>query len=156
MTKYFIDTTILQASFNISDTQHNIAHKLLDKIIQQQVEPAFYVSDYVIDETISLIIARTRNKGSAYARSIINTIFENLNNSRLYKILHVDETTFASALTYVKQRRFPLATIADYATVVFMRQYRIKYVLSLDHHFDQISRIREFRFIKRIYDLRQI
>ena len=156
MTKYFIDTTILQAAFNTSDTQHDIAHKLLDKIIQQQVEPALYVSDYVLDETISLIISRTRSKGLPYARSIINTIFENLNNSRLYKILHVDETTFASALTYVKQRRFPLATIADYTTAVFMRQYKIKYVLSLDHHFDEISRIREFRFIKRIYDPRQV
>ncbi len=134
LTKYFVDTTILQAAFNTSDTGHDLAIKLLDKALQQKAEPTLYISDYVLDETISLIIARTRSKGTEYTRKIINTIYDNINNSRLYKILDVDETTYTSALIYVKEKRFPLATLTDYTTAVFMRREKIKNILSFDHY----------------------
>ena len=57
---YFIDTSFLVALQNQSDQHHTPAKELFKDLVQQKTI-TFFMSDFILDETFTLVQARTQN-----------------------------------------------------------------------------------------------
>lgn len=153
MTDYFMDTTVLVAISNKCDKHHDKAKRLVRAILKEKTHPTIFVSDYIIDETISVVLARTKNEPDEFKRKILEHIDKIVYNSRFIRVIHVDEVTYSSALTYLRKEKTFLASLTDWINAVTMKSRNIKEILSFDGDFDKISKLPDFSFIKRIEEL---
>lgn len=148
-----MDTTVLVAISNKRDKHHDKAKRLVRTILKEKIHPTIFVSDYIFDETISVVLARTKNEPDKFRRKILELIDNIVYHSRFVRVIHVDEVTHSSALTYLRKEKTFLASLTDWISAVTMKSRNIKEILSFDADFDKISRLPDFSFIKRIEEL---
>jgi len=144
----FIDTNILVAALNKKDKHHKEGRDLLTKAFQ--THPYLEASDYVLNESLTVAWARTRNS------ELVQQLDNLIQASEKIEILKVDETTFATAKTYMGKHPNTIPTLTDWTTLILMRDHKIQQILSFDTDFDNIKKIPEFRRIKRIYNTAQL
>jgi len=148
-----MDTSVLVAISNKRDMHHYKGRKLLRSILREKPRSRIYVSDYIIDESISVVLARTKAKPDMLRRKIIGRIDYMVYHSRFFRVIHVDEISLSSALSYLRKEKFPLVSLTDWTVAVMMKNLSITEILSLDKDFDEISKLTDFSFIKRIGQL---
>ena len=88
----FVDTSAWKAFYDEEDELHGEARNLMNAISSKEISVrAFITSDYVMDETITLIrFAHSHGKAAEFARAILS--------SRATRIVYVGEEAFLKAL----------------------------------------------------------
>lgn len=128
------------AAFNRRDRNHQSGLKLLKEVFQKT--KVLYTSEYVLDETISLAWARTRN------REIVLKLDELIQDSGKINMIPVDPSTFSSAKSCLRKYGQTLS-LTDWTSAVLMRDRKIPHILSFDKDFDRVKSIKGFSFISR-------
>lgn len=125
----FIDTNIFVAAKLTRDKEHKKAVELLKKALQKEFG-SVYTSDYIFDETITLLLMRTKNK------KIVKDFGNSLLSSPNIEIIKIDDNTFEK--TWMEFERFDdkLLSFTDCSTIVVMKEFDIKNLISFDSHFD--------------------
>ena len=144
----FLDTNIFVAALNKRDKLHEKGKTLLTKAFQ--TFPWLYASDYILNECLTVAWARTKNA------NLIQQLDTLIQESEKIQILKVDETTFATAKSYMRKHPETIPTLTDWTNLVLMRDQKILEIISFDTHFDPIKNIPEFTKTKRIYNTSQL
>src|SRR6266567_3651915 len=90
--QYFVDTSFLVARYNEDDAHHARAMALLDELANRSGPgPRLVLSDYVFDEMITTILART------HRHSIAATAGQAVRRSRAGEVVVVDREVVEAA-----------------------------------------------------------
>ena len=144
----FIDTNIFVAALNRKDKHHQTGREILTKAFKKY--QWLHTSDYILNECLTVAWARTKNA------NLIQQLDTLIQESEKIQILKVDETTFATAKSYMRKHPEIIPTLTDWTNLVLMLDQKIPEIISFDTDFDAIKNIPEFTKIKRIYDTSQL
>lgn len=128
MEKVFVDTGGWVALFVKNDKHHQRAVSIFDNL--KTAKTPIYTSDYVIDETITTVLARGSHKQSVLAG-------EALLASRIIKIIYVAPEHLKAAWTLYKKYKDKEFSFTDVSCFAIMESYRIKKAFSFDREFIQ-------------------
>lgn len=125
--KVFIDTGAFHALANKSDSLHELVVAVYQDIVDQN--SSLYTSNYVIDETVTLIRARVSHK----AAMVFMNGFD-ISRIRLLRVTEKDERVAKRIFSTYKDKEF---SFTDCTSFALMDRYGINASLSLDKHFSQ-------------------
>lgn len=125
--KVFIDTGAFLAISDKSDTHHKTAVSAYQKIVDQKA--SLYTSNYVIDETITLIRARVSH--TAAVAFIKN--FE-VSDIKVLRVAEKEERMAKKIFIRYKDKGFSFTDCTSFALI---EGHSIDAVLSIDEHFEQ-------------------
>jgi len=128
----FIDSSAFIAYHIIPDTHHNKAVELLTEIFKGGYGEA-YTSDYILDESVTVIAARTKRKDKAIELG-------NFLLSGDVNLLHVDEKTVQKTWKNYKKTDNPSFT--DVSTLTLMQEHNIRYIATFDRWFTKQKNIK--------------
>jgi uncharacterized protein len=133
----FIDAGVLVAAYNKRDENHEKASELIMSAIKREYGTP-YTSDYVFDEAVTLMLART--KKPEFALGLGEFILGNLANKTpgLAKIIRVDEDVFSDSWDIFRKYSAKGLSFTDCTTVSLMSLSRMDVLLSFDRSFDGI------------------
>ncbi len=123
--KVFIDTGAFLAIADKSDTFHEMAANVFQELAEQKA--ILYTSNYIIDETITLIRARV-NHSAAVA------FIKGLEASNI-KVLHVTEKDEHSAKEIFIKYKDKDFSFTDCTSFTLIDKHSIDATLTLDEHF---------------------
>jgi len=148
----FADTGIFIGAFYKEDQRHKEALDLLQKVYPQDPKK-IYTSDYILDEFVSYLTGKARNKGRTIDKKDYENIRagENIIQDSLINLLHVDEVIIGQAKTCYNQYWYMGLDLTDWTTVVLMRKNKIKTLLSFDGGFDRLKDTDDLGEIERIW-----
>ncbi len=125
----FIDTGIFVAVRNAKDTNHKRGVHLMEEALKGKYG-VIYTSDYVVDEAITVALARTHNH-----RIAVNTGKYMLDSPRIVK-LAVTQEVFQEAWRRFQEDAERKLSFTDCASLAVMQKQRIQQVMSFDSGFD--------------------
>jgi len=125
--KVFIDTGAFLAISDNSDNSHSIATKTFHEVIEQNAK--FHTSNFVIDETITLIRARVGHKA---AESFIKAF--NSSNTKQHYVNKDVESRAIDIFTKYRDKDFSFTDCTSFALI---DKHRIDAAMSFDKHFSQ-------------------
>ena len=128
MEKVFVDTSGWVALFVANDKNHKKASAIFEELRQSKV--SIYTSDYVIDETITTILARGNHKQSVFAG-------EALLSSKIIKIIQVSPDYFQSAWALYQKYRDKQFSFTDVTSFSIMKDININKAFAFDREFTQ-------------------
>lgn len=125
----FVDSGAWFASIIASDPDHSAALQWLN----QNREP-LVTSDYVIDETLTLLRARgQKNKADAFAAAV--------EANQLGRLHFVTALEFAQALKVFMQFRDKAWSFTDCSSKVIMDNLNVSVAFAFDQHFHQFGSV---------------
>jgi hypothetical protein len=140
---FFIDSCIFIGFYNIRDERHLEAKELIEEVFKGNLGAAC-TSDYVVDETVTLIKKKSSDP------TIVSEAIDFIQNSRKIEILHINREVFASAkMCMEKYPSMPLS-FTDWTIANLLESRKIDYLLSFDSGFDCLRAITKFSKISRI------
>lgn len=125
MVKFFIDTDVLVALNDSSDSQYKKALDLLEKI--SELGLSSYISTNVLLETLTIISQRIGKKQSL-------NLLDELRSGK-YTIIHPDEKIVLQAEEIFRSVISKNISYSDCLSFAIMKTYNIKWVFSFDIHF---------------------
>ena len=125
----FIDTGIFVAAVNIADKNCERAKELLEKVLEGEFG-AVYTSDYVIDETITATLARTKKLELAIG------VGEYVLGTPRIRKLRVSEDVFDSAWGKFKSLGGRPMSFTDCTSLALMEKSGVRNIASFDSGFD--------------------
>ena len=125
--KVFIDTGAFHALANKSDSLHELVVAVYQDIVDRNA--ALYTSNYVIDETVTLIRARVSHKAAV----VFMNSFD-LSRIKLLRVTDVDERSAKQIFITYKDKEF---SFTDCTSFSLIDKHDINATLSLDKHFSQ-------------------
>lgn len=132
MEEWFVDTTFLVARFNLRDTNHKGALSLL-RDLADGTAGAFRLvtTDYVFDEMVTAILARTGRHGLAAeaGRSILG--------SKAWRLEVLSRQDFERGWILFLERKDKRWSFTDCTSFAFMEHRGFKKALSFDRNFGQ-------------------
>jgi len=132
--KVFIDTGGFIARYHSKDQHHNDAMDYLKKIESGEAGVRkLYTSDYVIDETITTIFARTASF------ELAKKCGEAIISSKAIERLLIDEETFRQAWEFFKARGDIGLSFTDATSLVLIRKKGIDAIFAFDNHFAKMG-----------------
>lgn len=133
----FIDAGVLVAAYNTRDQNHKKANDFIMSAIKGQYGTP-YTSDYVFDEAVTLMLART--KKPEFALGLGEFILGNASRGirSFAQLLRVDEDVFEDAWAVFGKYVAKGLSFTDCTTVSLMNRAKIGVLLSFDHGFDGI------------------
>ena len=114
-----------------------------------------HTSDYIINEYISVAWNKPRRVSKAFRFSLVQHADHDI-QGRKVRVLKVNEEDFSAAKAYLRKYPRVIPTLTDWTSLVLMARNDIWTILSLDHDFDRVRRIAEFRRVRRISDTDQM
>jgi predicted nucleic acid-binding protein len=124
----FADTSGFYALLVPGDDRHEEACRIVNESSQQRRR--FVTTDYVLDETATLLKAR----GHAHLlREFSRTVL----SSRACRLEWTDSNRFMSAWAHFLKRLDHPWSFTDCVGFLVMKQYRIREALTKDEHFEQ-------------------
>ncbi len=127
--KVFIDTGAFLALANKSDSLHDLTATVYREAVDQNA--TFYTSNYVIDETITLVRARANHKAAV---AFINSL--DISRIKILRVADRDERTAKDIFIKYRDKDF---SFTDCTSFALMDKHPINSALSLDKHFSQYS-----------------
>lgn len=128
--RVFIDTSAWVGLLNAGDQHHADARKIWKKILDDRMD--IYTSDYVVDETLTLLRRRAGTELAAkFAGKLKNGFFMNL--------VFVSEDDFWKARDmFIKfaDRDF---SFTDCVSFVLMEKYKVRKSFAYDRHFQAMN-----------------
>ena len=124
----FIDTSGFYALLVKGDAHHNSAKAAVRSFQKRKIRVV--TTDYVIDESITLLIAR--GYGSA-----VTALVEMLRSTVVLELLFVQKSQFLESLKMVEKPLDQGYSFTDCTSFVVMRELDIREALTSDKHFAQ-------------------
>jgi hypothetical protein len=124
----FVDTSGFYALLVSKDDRHHAARDFLATAARQGA--LFVTSDYVLDETATLLKAR----GHAH---ILPELFDSILNSRACRIEWLDSNRFSRTHAMFLRHDDKDWSFTDCSSFVLMKELRIRQALTKDEHFIQ-------------------
>ncbi len=132
--RVFIDTGGFIARYHSRDGHHDEVMNYLQKIESGEAGVRkLCTSDYVIDETITTIFART----SSF--EVVKKCGEAIIGSKAIERLTVDEESFRQAWDFFKARGDIGLSFTDATSAVLIRKKGIDAILGFDSHFAKLG-----------------
>ena len=132
--KVFVDTSGFVARYNSRDEHHDEAMDYLQRIESGEANVRkLYTSDYVIDETITTIFARTTSF------EVAKKCGEAIITSKAIERLPIDEQTFRQAWEFFKARGEIGLSFTNATSIVLIRKKGIDAVFTFDSHFAKMG-----------------
>lgn len=128
----FVDTSVFVAVRNAKDRNHERAKELMRRALMAEFG-IIHTSDYVIDETVTTALARTRNHQMA-----INTGRYILDSERIEK-LPVTRDDFEAAWRRFQATKDKFLSFTDCTSLAIMESRKIERILSFDSNFDGLT-----------------
>ncbi len=128
MEKVFVDTSGWVALFVANDKDHKKAAPIFDDL--KRLKVLIYTSDYVIDETITTILARGNHKQSVFAGKVLLT-------SEIIKIVHIFPDYFQSAWKLYQKYKDKNFSFTDVTSFTVMKDLNINRAFAFDREFIQ-------------------
>lgn len=128
MEKIFVDTSGWVALFVDNDQNHKKAVSIFEDI--KSSKALVYTSDYIIDETITTILARGNHKQSVLAGEALFT-------SKIIKIIHVSADYLQSAWELYRKYKDKSFSFTDVTSFVIMKNLGIRKAFAFDKEFLQ-------------------
>ena len=128
MEKIFVDTSGWVALFVNNDQNHKKAVFIFEEIRNSKV--TIYTSDYIIDETITTILARGNHRQSVLAGEALFT-------SKIIKIIHVSTDYFQSTWEFYQKYKDKMFSFTDVSSFVIMKNLGIRKAFAFDREFIQ-------------------
>ena len=128
----FLDTSFIIAFELDNDAHHDAAMKLLPRVLLHDQEMTA-VSDYVIDESVTVTLARTKNAANAVR------LGEQLQQS--CAMYQVDAPTFKNAWDMFRTQKNTMLSFTDCTTIALMRKNNITRLATFDQEFRKIAGI---------------
>jgi len=132
--KLFLDTSAFIARYHSGDYHHKEAVAFTEKIGSGAAGfTRLCTSDYIIDETITTILARTRSIELAkkYGEAIIS--------SKAIEKLWVDRESFTESWDLFKKQRETELSFTDSTTLLLMTKNEISNIFTFDSHFKRLG-----------------
>jgi predicted nucleic acid-binding protein len=128
--KLFVDTAAWYALYDQRAEQHQAATELFDGLAHRPV--TFFVTDYVIDETLTLISSRLGHmRAVAYGDWVLR--------SPLVKDVRIDRGQWDQAWGMFQRYDDKDFSFTDCTSFVVMQQYKLMNAFTFDHHFKQMG-----------------
>lgn len=126
----FLDTTIFVAASDKSDRYHGDSKQVLLSILKGKL-PTALTTDYVLNETFTLLAKRTALKKAA-------EVLRAIHGSKRIITVFVDENLFLDAIS--RAEKLPEGfSFTDITSFAVMQKYKIKEIYSHDSDFDKIA-----------------
>ena len=129
----FLDTSYLVALEIDSDSNHEAAVKIRDRIIGGEFGNSF-ISDYIFDETMTVNFARTKNLEKT-AR-----IGHDLRNSSI--LIKLEESDFEESWQLFKNQEGTKLSFTDCSNLAIMKRMSIKNMATFDGDFKKIKEVK--------------
>ncbi len=130
-----LDTSFLIAVNDTKDINHKLAVPLKENIKNGEFGKT-YVSDYIFDEFVTFLKARS------FPKNLVEEIGDSLLSEKTIELLRVDNHIFNDSWQMFK--KFDDLSFTDCTTIVLAKEFGIKKVASFDSGFDRIE------YIKRV------
>jgi predicted nucleic acid-binding protein len=122
----FVDTSGFYSLLVAKDDQHEAASDILRESAKQKRR--FITTDYVLDETATLLKARGH-------RRLLKGFFESVLTSCACQTIWTDIEVFSTTCSYFIKHQDQDWSFTDCVSFVVMRRERIREVLTKDAHF---------------------
>jgi predicted nucleic acid-binding protein len=124
----FMDTSGFLALWDAADEHHGNALRLQADLAHSK--RAFVTSDYVVDETVTLLLVRHSH---AAASDFLQTVTE----TEWLQFKWVDSDRFHAAADFFKRHEDKEFSFTDCVSFALMRELNIQDSFTTDHHFRQ-------------------
>jgi predicted nucleic acid-binding protein len=124
----FVDTSGFYALLVKDDDQHLAAAKVLRDA--EKGRGRFVTTDYVLDETVTLLIARKHP-------SLVGLLLSATLHSRACRVEWTDPERFSQTADFALKRLDQRWSFTDCLSFVVMKQLRLRDALTKDRHFAQ-------------------
>ena len=128
MEKIFVDTSGWVGLFVANEEKHKEAVSILEDI--KKGKTSIYTSDYVLDETITTILARGNHKQSVIAGKVLFT-------SEIIKIVYVYPDYFRGTWELYQKYKDKQFSFTDVSSFSIMKDLNIKKAFAFDREFIQ-------------------
>ena len=128
----FIDTGIFLALYDAEDTCHKKSQELFKDALTGKLGK-IYTSDYIIDETLTILLVRTKQ------HNIAVELGKYLMESPRITRITVDSDAFLAAWAKFQTLKDKYLSFTDCTTLALIEKYRIKHLMSFDHGFDGLT-----------------
>jgi uncharacterized protein len=126
--KIFVDTSGFFSLLSPRDVSHKEAVEILKKA--QRTNQLFVTTDYVIDETATLLNAR----GLGHLAGIF---FNTVNSSHVCRIEWMDQERFARTQNYFEKHLDHIWSFTDCFSFLIMKELELRNALTKDRHFKE-------------------
>ncbi|MEM2083464.1 MAG: type II toxin-antitoxin system VapC family toxin [Nitrososphaerota archaeon] len=127
-----LDTSFIVAFYNIRDENHSRAKNLMPDIINGKYGH-LYISDYIFDETITVIFIRLKN--------LIETVRIGEYLRKSTKLLEVASSDFEDAWKIFKKQKETDFSFTDCTSISLMKRMNIKNIATFDEDFLKVKEI---------------
>jgi hypothetical protein len=124
----FVDTSGFFSLLSPRDVSHKDAVEIMKKA--KQTNQLFVTTDYIIDETATLLKAR----GIGHLTGIF---FDTVNSSRVCRIEWMDHERFAKTQTYFEKHLDHAWSFTDCFSFLIMKELKLRNALTKDSHFKE-------------------
>ncbi len=124
----FIDTNVIVSYAVVKDSNHDKSVSLINRVVSGEFGTAI-TSDYVFDETVTVILVRSKSLETA--KAVGNIINDSMN------ILRVDETVFDNSWKKFTEQRNTRFSFTDCTILGIMEEYGIDSLASFDGEFSK-------------------
>jgi len=124
----FVDTSGFYALLVSGDEQHRRAGQILKRAREKR--SGFVTSDYVLDETITLLTARKHGH-------LIESFLDVTLHSSACRIEWTDHEKFSETVSYLLKHQDHAWSFTDCMSFVLMRKQRLRDALTRDVNFEQ-------------------
>ncbi len=124
----FVDTSGFYALLVKQDDRHHKAEEILQKAAKDK--QCFVTTDYVLDETATLLGARGLTHLTAH-------IFETVFNSQACRVVWMDQERFMKTQVFFLKHLDHPWSFTDCASFITMKELQLLHVLTKDKHFKE-------------------
>lgn len=124
----FIDTSGFFAVLDVRDVRHALAARILRDA--QKRKRRFVTTDYVLDETATLLKARQR-------AHLLVRLFETIDATRACRVEWTGADRFDETRAYFLKHADQAWSFTDCLSFRVMSQFRLREALTKDAHFEQ-------------------
>ncbi len=121
----FVDTGAWYATMVRKDRDHEAAKYFLENHTLPLI-----TSDYVMDETVTLLLSRV---GHSYAVRFLDM----LQTSQRTRLIYLTPTQITTAASLFRERSDKEWSFTDCSSFVLMQEYQIQTAFAFDEHFKQ-------------------
>jgi predicted nucleic acid-binding protein len=128
--RLFGDSSAWLPFFDRSEPQHRALRQAFSDLARRRL--VIYVTDYILDETLTLILAR-----AGHSTAVAGGDW--LLHSEYVRLVQIDSDQWHLAWDMFRHYDDKRFSFTDCTSFVVMQQYHLIDALTLDHHFEQMG-----------------
>lgn len=128
--KYLVDTSYWCALYDRRDVNHSSAKNIWAILNRSPVK--LFITDYIFDETVTVINSRTDNKAGII---LGKTLLE----SKVVTMVRINEELFNSGWELLKTCTDKKYSFTDCTSFAVIQSFKLGNALAYDHHFTQMG-----------------